>query len=341
MKKKLRLGVVGCGEIARYTALLARFLPRLVLTACCDRDSERAFQFARQFRIPFACTEVEQVIQSDGVDAVYLTLPHHLHEQIIRMAVEAGKAVLVEKPLTRTLSEGVGLVNWLRGKTVKVGVNYQYRYDAAAYRMAQAVRAGELGRVFSVRINVAWRRTEQYFRSAAWHRRLDQAGGGTLITQASHFLDLALWALGEEALEAMGWTANPCFEVEVETLAKAILQTEGGSLVSLTSTMCAAVEEAVRIEMYGERGQVIYLDSPIPHLKVRGVHLHRYPVPVAGVHALQRSLNGFVRWILDNQPFLTPAAEALPVLAAVEAIYRSARSGQREAVVKIRNIQNL
>jgi len=335
MKPKLRLGVVGCGEIARYTALLAPFVPRLALTACCDRDSEKAHQFARRFRIPLVFTTMEQILQAEAVDAVYLALPHHLHETMIRMAVEAGKAVLVEKPLTRTLSEGIALVNWLREKTIKVGVNYQYRYDAAAYRLAQAVRAGELGRVFSVRINVAWRRTEAYFHSAAWHSRLDQAGGGTLITQASHFLDLALWALGEAVLEAMGWTANPRFEVEVETLAAAILQTEGGALISLTSTMCAAVEEAVRIEMYGERGQVIYSDLPIPHLHVRGVRLRRYPVPVAGVHALQRSLNGFVRWVLDDQPYLTAAAEALPVLAAVEAVYRSARSGQREAVEKL------
>jgi len=336
MKRRLRLGVVGCGEIARYTALLARFVPRLVLSACCDHNDEKAHRFARQFRIPLAFTEVEEMLETAGLDAVYLALPHHLHAGMIRRAVEAGKAVLVEKPLTRTLSEGVALVNWLAGQNAKVGVNYQYRYDAAAYRLAQAVRAGELGRVFSIRINVAWRRDESYFRSAAWHSRLDQAGGGTLITQASHFLDLALWALGEEAQEAAGWTATPRFDVEVETLAEAILQTEGGTLISLTSTMAAAVEEAVRIEVYGERGQAVYTDLPLPRLHVRGVRLGRHPLPVAGLHALQRSLRAFVNWVLDDQPYLIPAEEALAVLAAVEAVYRSAQSGRRELVEKIR-----
>lgn len=336
MKRRLRMGVVGCGEIARYTALLARFVPRLVLAACCDHNREKAQRFARQFRIGLAYTELEEMLETAGLDAVYLAVPHHLHEGMIRRAVEAGKAVLVEKPLTRTLSEGVALVKGLAGQNVKVGVNYQYRYDAAAYRLAQATRAGELGRVFSVRINVPWHRDESYFQAAAWHSRLDQAGGGTLITQASHFLDLTLWALGEEAREVIGWMATPRFPVGVETLAEAILQTESGTLISLTSTMAAAVEEAVRIEVYGERGQAVYTDLPLPRLHIRGVRLGRHPLPVAGLHALQRSLRGFVNWVLDDLPYLIPAEEALPVLAAVEAVYRSAQSGRRETVKNIR-----
>ncbi len=337
MSGKLRLGVVGCGEIARYTALLARAVPRLSLTACCDHDADKAQQFGRRFRIPLIYARFEQMLAEAPLDAVYLALPHHLHAPMIRAAAEAGRSVLVEKPLTRTLAEGVELVNWLEDKPVKVGVNYQYRYDASAYRLAQAVRAGELGRVFSIRINVPWRREEGYFRTAAWHGRLDQAGGGTLITQASHFLDLALWALGEQAVEAVGWTANPGFDVEVETLAEAIIQTESGALINLTSTMAAAVEEAVQVEVYGERGQATYTNLPFPRLRVRGVRLSRASPPVVGLHALQRSLSGFVRWVLDDQPYLIPAQEALPALAALEAVYRSARSGRRESVEKVRS----
>lgn len=339
MTGRLRMGVVGCGEIARYTALLARTIPQLSLTACCDHNEAKARQFGGRYRIPLVYTRYEQMLAEAPLDAVYLAVPHHLHAPLIRAAVEAGKAVLVEKPLTRTLAEGVKVVNWLAELPVKVGVNYQYRYDAAAYRLARAVQAGELGQVFSIRINVPWQRDEAYFRTASWHGRLDQAGGGTLITQGSHFLDLALWALGEQAVEAVGWTANPRFNVEVETLAEAIIQTESGALINLTSTMAAAVEDAVQVEVFGERGQAVYTNLPLPHLRVRGARLRRYNPPVGGLHALQRSLRGFINWLLDDQPYLIPAAEALPVLAAVEAVYRSARSGRREPVEKIRVVR--
>jgi len=272
------------------------------------------------------------LLASAPLDAVYLAVPHHLHYEMILAAVEAGKPVLVEKPLTRTLAEGIQLVEALKQRGVKVGVNYQYRYDNGCYALARAVQQEALGKVLSVRINVPWHREPAYFHNAAWHKTIAQAGGGTLITQASHFLDVALWALDEEPTSAMGYTATPGFDVEVDTLAHGIVQTSGGTLISITSTLAAAIEGTVTIEMYGERGTATYKNRPLPQVKFMGVKIHQERPPEWGVHALQRSLAGFARWALSDKPFLIPAASTLPVLAAVDAIYRSARSGQREVV---------
>ena len=246
--------------------------------------------------------------------------------------MESSKAVLVEKPLTRTLAEGIKLIEVIKRPGVKVGVNYQYRYDSGCCAMARAVQQGTLGKVMSVRINVPWHREPAYFEGAAWHKTIAQAGGGTLITQGSHFLDVALWALKEKPVSAMGYTATPAFDVQVETLVHGIVETSGGTLISITSTMAATREQAVTIEMYGEKGTAVYNDRPIPHVKFIGTKVHRERPPEWGVHALQRSLAGFAKWALNDKPFLTPAASTLPVLAVVDAIYRSARSGQRETV---------
>ena len=123
-------------------------------------------------------------------------------------AIDEGLPVFVEKPLTRTLSEGVQVAGRSKASGVKVGVNYQYRYDSGCYALARAMQKDQLGRIASVRINVPWRRDSTYFTESAWHAKLETAGGGTLITQGSHFLDVVLWGLGSGAVSALGTPTN-------------------------------------------------------------------------------------------------------------------------------------
>ena len=332
MKRVLRLGVVGCGEIARWMALLARLNRRIRLVACYDPVVERAEAFARRFRIPHPCRSYAEVLEQGGLDAVYLAVPHHLHYSLVVDAVRTGLPVLVEKPLTRTLDEGRQLVQLAQEKGVPVGVNYQYRYDAGGYALARSVQQGELGRIHYARCNIPWSRDEEYFRSS-WRARRDQAGGGTLITQGSHALDLVLWALGGRPATASARVAQRKFkQVEVEDLAQGTIELGDGALLQFCSSMVASPEQAMRIEVYGSRGTAIYSDRPLPHVRFRGLRVKRARAPHWGVHALQRSLEGFRAWLTEGVPYLIPAREALPVLAVVEAIYRSAQSGRVEAV---------
>ncbi len=327
---KLNLAVVGCGDIAGFIALVGRFVPQVNLSACCDVNAEQAQKFAKRHRIPQFFTDFSELLEKSSADAIYLATPHHLHYEMILSAVEAGKPVFVEKPITRTIEEGIKLVESITDK--KVGVNYQYRYDRGCHALARAVQANELGKIHSIRINIPWHRERSYFDGAAWHKTISQAGGGTLITQGSHFLDIALWALGEGPVSAMGYAKTPLFDVEVDTLTHGILETEGGTLISIVSSMVAATEQKVSIEAYGDSGTAIYSNSPLPHAKFNGVKVSKERPPERGVHALQRSLAGFAKWVLDDKPYLTPAHETLSVLAAVDGIYRSAKSGKRETI---------
>lgn len=329
MGKRLNLGIVGCGDIAGFTALVSRLVRQVRLVACCDTNHERARTFAAKHAIPNVFTDFSVFLNMDGLDAVYLALPHHLHANMILSAAEMGLHVLVEKPLTRTMAEGIDVIKRLRGTSVKIGVNYQYRYDTGCYAMARAVQSGKLGKVFSVNIQIPWHREKGYFEQAGWHKTIAQAGGGTLITQGSHFLDIAMWALSEPPVSAIGITGSPGFDVEVDTLAHGIVEMRSGALVAVSSTMAAAVEEPARIDIFGDKGTAHYMNSPMPSLKFIGAKVHRAPPPQSGVHALHRSLAAFANWVLDDQLYLTPAESTLTVLAAVDAIYRSARSGGR------------
>jgi predicted dehydrogenase len=333
MGKSLNLAMVGCGDIAGYMAQVSRLVPAVRLAACCDIHPAKAEAFARRYRVPDIYHDYQEMLsQNNTIHAVYLAVPHHLHLSMILAAVERKLPVLVEKPLTRTLEEGLQLVDLLRSKGSRVGVNYQYRYDRGCYALARAIQNGALGKVHSVRINIPWHRELAYFESSPWHKTLAEAGGGTLITQGSHFLDIALWALSEKPVAGFGVTARPVFDVEVETLAHGIVETEGGTVISIVSSMVAAREGAVSIEMYGQQGTAIYSNKPYPHVRFSGVSPRRERPPVRGVHALQRSLTGFARWALQNDPYLIPVEEALPTLAAVEAVYRSAQSNRMEEI---------
>lgn len=328
--KKLKLGIVGCGDIAGFTALVSRLVPQVQLSACCDINAERAQLFAKRHRIPEVFTDYSEMLEKADFDAVYLAVPHNFHYEMILSAVEAGKPVFVEKPVTRTLAEGKKLVDPVAGQ--KVGVNYQYRYDKGCYALARAVQTGALGKVHSIRINIPWHRKQIYFDGAPWHKTITQAGGGTLITQGSHFLDIALWALGEDPVSAVGFTKSTGFDVEVDTLTHGIVETMGGTLISITSSMVAASQQAVIIEVYGKQGTARYRNIPLPSVKFIGARVRKEHPPEWGVHALHRSLSGFANWVLTDKPYLVPAHEALPVLAAVDGIYRSVKSSCRENI---------
>jgi len=333
MRKKLNLGIVGCGDIAGYTALFARLNHRIRIAACCDTNTLAAQSFAKRHKITSVFEDYQVMLQSEDLDTVYLAVPHNLHYPMIKAAIEAGVPVLVEKPITCTLGEGIEIVNLAQKAGVKLGVNYQYRYDSGCYALAKAAQNGGLGKIYYARCNIPWRRAEDYFRNSSWHANLVTSCGGTLLTQGSHILDIAIWAMGGQPVNTSGSVVKVKYkDVEVEDLAFGIVELDNGALIQISSSMVANPEQALSIEIYGEKGTAIYTDKPLPKVKFRGVHVRGVKPPVRGIHALQRSLEGFRKWIMEDIPYLTPGTEAIPVLAAVHGIYKSSLSGHQESI---------
>jgi predicted dehydrogenase len=329
----MQLGIVGCGDIAQYITLFAWLNRRVRIAAACDIHIEKAQALSRRYHIPNDFTDFSEMLSRIKLDAVYLAVPHHLHARMIEAAVEAGVHILVEKPITRTFGEGVEVVRHADDRGIKIGVNYQYRYDSGCHGLARAAQSGALGRILYGRVNLPWHRERAYFQRSSWHASLEESGGGSLLTQGSHVLDILLWASGSRPLAANGAIARRVFEqVGVEDLAMATVEMEDGALLQICSSMIASPEQALGIEVYGEKGTAIYTNRPWPQVKFRGTKVYREKPPVRGVHALQRSLEGFRAWVMEDRPYLTPARSALPTLAVVEAIYRSAQTGCRQEI---------
>jgi len=330
----MSLGMVGCGDIAGYTAFFARLNRGIKIATCCDISKQRAEAFARRHGIKGVFTDYAAMLSQASLDAVYLAVPHNLHFEMIKRALESGRHVLVEKPVTRTLAEGVEIVRAAQKSGLRLAVNYQYRYDTGIYRLARAAQGGQLGEIRYARINVPWHRERIYFEGSPWHKTVAQAGGGTLITQGSHFLDAVLWACqGHPPVSVAGMTAQRVFkDVEVEDLAVGVIELESGALIDVCSSMAAAKEKAVTVQVYGSQASAVYTDRPLPRVRFTGARVKAPNVPVFGFHALQLSIEGFRRWVAGGQPHLAAYGESLPVLAAVEAFYRSAQTGKREKI---------
>jgi predicted dehydrogenase len=330
---KFKIAIVGCGDIARFTAVGCLLNPGITAAACMDVDEGKARSFARRFRIGRAFGDYDKLLARADVHAVYLAVPHHLHRPMIEKAVKQGLAVLCEKPIAATMDDALAICRLSRSTGVKVGINYQYRYDSGCYALVEAVRTGRLGEPLYGRCNIPWHRTKDYFAGAPWHASKQKSGGGTLLTQASHIIDISLSALGGEPVAVEGSATRRVFsDIEVEDLGMGIVAQSNGALLSITSSMIAVPERPVTIEIYGSGGTGLYTGSTFPKVRFFGVKVRRQRPPVRGLHALFRSLEGFRRWVCDGVPYLVPAPSALRVLAVVEALYRSAESGRREAV---------
>ncbi|NSW53700.1 MAG: Gfo/Idh/MocA family oxidoreductase [Anaerolineae bacterium] len=333
-KSLLKLGIVGCQGIGAHMARLAAANPNILLAACCDVSEANARRLAQALDVQQIYLDYDILLAEASLDAIYIATPHFLHDDMIRKAVRYDLPVLCEKPITESATSAVALVESLKGNTVKVGINYQRRYDPALDALIRVVRQGYLGAFRYARINVPWEREWDYFSSSAWHTSIAKAGGGTLITQASHYLDIVLQALLPDSVaEGFGVTDRLKFQgrIEVEDFSMGILRTTAGRYIELCSSMAAHPQQPVRIEIYGEDGTAIFDDSRegIEWLGVQPPEATAFSV---AVDAMAASLEAFRAWVCEGIPYKIPIASALPVLLCIDGLYRSSVNGQFEDI---------
>jgi hypothetical protein len=302
--RKLKLAIVGCGDIAGFTALVSRLVPQVTLTACCDINVERAGAFAKRHRIAQFFTDYNEMLAKASADAVYLAVPHQpaLRDDPVRC--EAGKPVFVEKPVTRTLAEAG---NSKKGQQAKgrreLPVPLRQRMLCPGRGRSRLGRWEESIPSASIFPGIG---TQSYF-DGAMPGTNHRAGRRRDAHHAGQSLPgCGIVGAGRGARLGDGIHCHSRFDVEVETLAHGIVETEGGTLISITSSMVAASEQAVTIEVYGEKGTATYRDLPFPLVKFVGVNVRRERPPEWGVHALQTQPGRLCQLGLNDKPFLIP-----------------------------------
>jgi predicted dehydrogenase len=169
---------------------------------------------------------LEELIEDREVDAIVIATPHPSHLPITLKAVEAGKHVLTEKPMGATVSEATSMLKATQAAGVRLGVLYQHRFRPECQKARSLIAEGALGDIYRASMIHATLRTQSYYESRAWRGTWSQEGGGVLLNQAIHSLDLLQWLAGMPK-SVFGVLATLKHQIEVEDCATALLEYEG------------------------------------------------------------------------------------------------------------------
>ncbi len=330
--KNIKLAVIGCGDITKDMLTVFKLTRGIQVTALCDINEERLNKQGKRFKKAIRYTDYEKMIKETDADAVYISLPHFLHYPVMKKAIEYKKHIFCEKPITIKTENAVEIVELAKKAEIKIAINYQYRYDNNCYRLVKAVQNEDLGEIQFIRCSIPWSRDESYFEDAPWHRSLEKAGGGTLITQGSHLLDIILWMFKCDIKTAEGVCKQIKFKnVEVEDFCFAELELHNGVHVQFLSTMASPVEETLRLEVFGEKGYGEYSKLKSSKVSFSGCRPPKYKCGKPAVHAVQKSSRDFRDSILKGSKHLCSGEEAIRVLKAVNFIYKNTRGVDSEA----------
>jgi predicted dehydrogenase len=256
--KPVRFGVVGLGGMGQIHCKSVKSGADTQLTAICDADPTTAETIGHEHGVPFF-TDWRALIRSGHCEAVLVATPHPLHPPIAIAALQAGLPVLCEKPLAERVSAADRMIRAARRHRKPLGVMLQRRTAPAFAKAAELVRAGALGRIQRTALIAPVYRTQRYYDSATWRATWKGEGGGVLLNQAPHIIDLLL-LLGGRPSTVYGRTATRLHRIEVEDVGEALLSyPDGGSGYLYCSTNEPAIAEA--LEVVGDRGRLTYRDG--------------------------------------------------------------------------------
>ncbi|HET7604155.1 MAG TPA: Gfo/Idh/MocA family oxidoreductase [Gemmatimonadales bacterium] len=336
MTDNLRIGIIGGGAIVQVAHLpVLRKMKGVDVVAMCDTDLPKARAIASRFGVPNAYDDIEDVLRTDGLDAVVICTPNHLHEAHILAALDAGLKVLVEKPLAITAQSAQRISRAVekQGGVVMVGMNHRYRPDVQIVR--SFVQSGELGPVDSVR--GSWHVFRPSRAQLGWRQRRELSGGGVMLDLGLSILDLALWLAGTPAPERVSAALDVTREDQgVEQSGSAFVVCENGASVFVDVTWHHVGEgERFGVGLRGGKGT-----AAINPLKV-WKELNGVPVDVSPTGSVGRE-NPFMasyraEWahflaLLQGQAAAPDLREYLVLHKVLDAIYESATRGKDVAV---------
>ncbi|MFP4053751.1 MAG: Gfo/Idh/MocA family protein [Phycisphaerae bacterium] len=320
--KKVRFGIVGLGAVGRQhaAAMASADSSRLEFSAVACAIPENAHAAAEEYGVEHF-HDAQELFDSGCVDAVLIATPHYWHPPLAIRAARAGVHVLCEKPLAVTVGAARAMAAECRKRNVALGVMFQQRHRPVMQTMRRMIDEGQLGEVFRVEmICSGWIRTQAYYTSGAWRGTWNGEGGGVLMNQAPHSLDLFLW-LGGVPREVFGFCETRTHRIEVENTAEIICRYEGPRTGHIyVSTAHAPGGE--RLILAGDRGTLVADGDRLRFGKLAG--------PL-GEHILTCPRAGSEEGAIDStweQVAVDPSASADELrMAVVEAFAEHLRSG--------------
>ncbi len=335
MTQQIGFGIVGAGMIGKVHAEAISLIPNAKLVAVWGRNEAHAQALAVQHNAT-AYTDYAKFLAHPELQIVNICTPSGLHLDHGQLAAAAGKHVLVEKPLEINLTRADALIADCHKANVKLGVIFQSRFLAPVQKIKEAVAAGRLGKIFLGDAYVKWYRAPEYYGAGSWHGTMQLDGGGALLNQAIHTIDLLRWIMGPVAsLFAMqDHLRYP--HIEAEDTLVGNLRFKNGALGVVVAATSIAPGFKRRIEISGEKGTIILDGDSISTWSIGGEesaqaaseHLtdgSNNPAAIA-TEGHRRQIEDMMQAVLENREPVVNGAEGRTSLEVVEALYQSAAS---------------
>ena len=336
MMKPFRVGIIGCGNIYKMHAHPLSHMDITQLSAVCDILPDRAYKAADAYGCA-AYADYKEMIAREKLDAVHVCLPHYLHPEAVLYALEQGLDVLTEKPMSIAYADALRMSQTAEKTGRRLGVIFQNRYNPGSALVKQALEEGRLGEIRGMRCQVAWRRDQAYYDSADWRGRWDTEGGGVIINQAIHTLDLMRWLSGRDVAQVSASIAHRgTTAVEVEDTAEGLVRFAGGlqGLFYLTINYSADAHTLLELDcerglarLEGAGGILRFGDGRTEQADEDGIDAARFGGKDYWGCSHYRQIEAFYRDETGAEAART-CAEALKTQAMICGIYESAKTGR-------------
>lgn len=354
-KDPIRFGIIGTGAIAPSHAYAISHSEDACLAAVCDVHLESAEKFGKARGVPFF-SSVADMLAADVVDAVSVCVPSGFHLDVALPVLAAGKHVLIEKPLEITIARIDRLIQEKDKSGAKVGCIFQARFNTFFRQVKERLDSGLLGEIFYGNAYSNYYRAQDYYDSASWRGTWKVDGGGCLMNQGIHTVDLFLWLMGR-AKSVVGTAKTKGRRVEVETQAHALVEFDSGASGVIEASTVAYPGDPPHLELIGSRGSISFAANGLLRMDIIDPTADeikwRESFMVKKAHAGGTAPSGgsasvaitgedmghgpvfadFINALRDGgEPFVT-AEEARRSVSLIESIYESSRNGRSVVVL--------
>ncbi len=349
--RKIVTGIIGCGKGAHLHAQALLSLPQAQFKGVYSRNPMTAKAFAQQYGVG-AYPTIEEMAAVGGIEAVVICTPHPAHAEVAVRACQAGMHILVEKPLAASLQDCDAMLLAAKQHGVTVGTVSQRRFYPAALRVRQAIEQGKIGKPILGTVTMLGWRDEAYYRSDPWRGSWRGEGGGVLVNQAAHQIDLLQWYMGPVD-EVFGFWANLNHAyIEVEDTAVAVIRFRNGALGNILVSNAQIPALYGKVHVHGDSGASVGVQTDGGAMFIAGMSTITEPPindlwtvkgeehllekwqaedtaffaqidPMVYFHAQQ--IEDFLRAIIDGTKPLVDGEEGRKTVEIFTAIYRSNR----------------
>ncbi len=340
--KTWRFGIVGAGLIADFHARAIGDIPHAELIGFCDIHPERSQALADKFSCK-TFPDYEAMCQSDEIDIVTIATPSGLHMEPAVAAAKGGKHCICEKPLDITLERIDAMIDAHNQAGTQLGGIFPNRYKEAVEPVRQALAAGRFGTVSHAGVYVPWWRAHEYYKDS-WHGTWKMDGGGALMNQSIHLLDMMCWLMPpiEAVMAFCGKPGHP--EIETEDTGVAVVKFQGGALGTIYGTTASFPGQFMRFEVTGTKGTACYVENTLPvwqfaeetpedeaiRARFNKAQAQGGVSDPADINYVThtRNFEAFLKSLEGGTDFEIDGAEARKAVALIRAIYESSAKGE-------------